>query len=106
MKSFINSVNWREQKEYEEDFNLFLYFCWHSRGANERAPCNGLLFDRFGLRTRPIENFEEIGGFGPHARMNVSFATFNVVMQVVAEQVDQIDRVVPHVLIRVAREKN
>ena len=76
------------------------------RSANECATSNSFLFHRFGFGTRSVQNLKEIGSFGSHTRMNVSFATLDVVMQVVTEQMNQIDGIISNIFICVPRKQH
>ena len=87
-----------------------LFFAWRPqlflRCADECAARNGLLLDRLWFGSGAVEHLEEVGSLGPHARVDVRLAALDVVVQVVAEQVDQVDCVVSHGLVCVPREQH
>ena len=70
-------------------------------GADESASGDGLLLHRLGFRSGAIQYFEEIGRFGSHPRMDVGLAALYMVMQIITEQVNQVDGVLPDVLVGV-----
>jgi len=57
------------------------------------------------LRFCPVQHLEEGGRLGAHPAMDVSLGAFNMVVQVVSEEVDQVDSVVPRLLGRVTRKE-
>ena len=67
----------------------------------------GLLLDRFGGRgLRALEDLQEVGALGAHAQVHVRLAAFDVVVQVVAERVQHVDRVGRRRRRRVPREQH
>ena len=75
----------------------------------QRIP--GLLPDRFLLGglcfwSRPVQHLQNLGGFGPHARVDVGFGALDVVVQIVPEHVDQVDGVVAGGAVGVAGEQD
>lgn len=55
---------------------------------------NCFLFDGSLLRPGSVEYLEEVGRLGSHARMYVRLGTLDVIVQVMSEHVDQVNRVV------------
>lgn len=58
------------------------------------------------LGTRAVEHLEQVAGLGAHARVHVHLGALDVVVQVVAEHVQQVDRVVAGRRARVPREQH
>lgn len=61
------------------------------RFARDRLPLVGA---RICLRSRSIKHFQQVSRLCPHARVHVHFATLNMVVQVITEHMEQVDRVV------------
>lgn len=76
-------------------FQFFGYFHWSSsRKINEHLR-HSLFIRRLLLGTCPVQHLQELRRLRPHPAVNVRFRTFYVVVQVVAEHVDQVDGVFP-----------
>jgi hypothetical protein len=61
---------------------------------------------RFGLRFGSVEDLEEVSRLCPHTRVDVRLGALDVVVQVVSEEVNQVNRVVAGLLVRVTWEEN
>ena len=53
-----------------------------------------------------VEDLQEVARFVTHALVNVSFGALQVIVQVVAQHADQIDRLVAVLFVEVTRQKN
>jgi len=53
-----------------------------------------------------IEHLEEVGCFGPHSGVQIGLGALDVVVEIVAERVDQVDCVVAGLLVCVSREEH
>lgn len=58
------------------------------------------------LRSRTIQHLQEVGRFGTHSRVKIDFGAFDVIVKVVSERMNQVDRVVSRLLIRVSWEEH
>ena len=63
--------------------------------ADERLAAESLLLLVLLFGPGPVEHFEESGSLGAHPLVDVGLAALDVVVQVVPEQVDQVDGVLP-----------
>ena len=61
---------------------------------------------RFGFWFCSVQNFKEIRRLSSHARMNVGFRAFNVVVKVISKQVYQVNRVISNFGVGMSREKH
>ena len=61
---------------------------------------------RFGLGFSSVQDLEEVGGLCPHSRVDVRLGALDVVVQVVPEEVNQVNRVVTGLLVRVTWEED
>ena len=73
---------------------------------HEGFASDGFLLGFLGFRPSSIQDFEEVGRLGAHAGVNIGLRAFDVVVKVISERVDEVDRVVPLVGARVTREED
>ena len=73
---------------------------------HEGFAADGLLLGLLRFRPSAIQDFEEVVGLGAHARVNVGLGAFDVVVEIISQRVDEVDRVVPRVGARVTRIKD
>ena len=60
---------------------------------------------RFDFRFCPVKHFEEICCLRSHARVDVSFRAFNVVVKIISKQMDKVNCVIPHLFVSVSGEE-
>lgn len=80
----------------------------HSISSHKSSARDGLALGgaRGGVRARAVEHLEQVAGLGAHARVHVHLGALDVVVQVVAEHVQQVDGVVARRRARVPREQH
>ena len=61
---------------------------------------------RFGFWFCSVQNFKEVRRLSSHARMNVGFRAFNVVVKVVSKQMNQVNRVISNFGVGMSREED
>ena len=70
--------------------------------GNGRATSRHVQGSFVGFQFGSVQDFQKLSGFGTHPGVDVGFGAFDVVMHVIAEQVNQINGIVTHLSICVS----
>jgi len=75
-----------------------LEFVVHLANIHYFARDGPLLSGHF-FRSGSVEDLQEVGSLGSHSGVDVSLGAFDVIMKIITKSVDQIDGIIPRVLV-------